>query len=176
LWSTPAVNVPMGAAKSAAVPLFADGGYYDATAPLIDAAKTSIRLCTYGMNVDPKDTSSKVTKLVNKLGAAVKRGVKVQVLLDTSPDFADIGNDINAGSAAYLKTLGCEVRSDPDTVITHAKFIVMDGVAVLGSNNWGYGGFQSYHEIGTRILDAKPVQGLADYFDKIWNDPKSSPM
>jgi hypothetical protein len=46
--------------------------------------------------------------------------------------------------------------------------LVADGVLVLGSNNWGYGGFQSYHEVGIKTSEVKVVQGIVDYFDKIW--------
>jgi phosphatidylserine/phosphatidylglycerophosphate/cardiolipin synthase-like enzyme len=170
LWKSPAVSAPMVTSpKSPDLPLYADGGYDNVVRPLVDGAKTSIQLCTYGMNVDPKDTKSPVTQLVNKLGAAVKRGVKVQVLLDLSPDSFETGNDINTDAAAYLKSLGCEVRSDPKEVITHAKFITIDGkTSVLGSNNWGYGGFEAYHEVGARISAPKAVSGLVDYFNGIW--------
>ncbi len=168
LWTKPTNHVAMPAGKSAVATLYADAGYAAVAGPLIDAAKSEIRLCTYGMNIDPNSTTSTVTLLADKLGKAVKRGVKVRVLLDQSGDWAEVGNDINAASAEYLKKLGATVYADPVNKITHAKFLVADQTVVLGSNNWGYGGFQNYHEVGLKTAEAKVVAGLVDYFDKIW--------
>ena len=168
LWSNSTINVAMPKGNSTVAPLYADGGYAAVAGPAIDAAKTRILLCTYGMNIDPANKTSPVTQLADKLGKAVKRGVQVRVLLDQSGDWAEVGNDINAASAEYLKTLGATVYADPVSTITHAKFLVADGVLVLGSNNWGYGGFQTYHEVGLKTSEVKVVQGIVDYFDKIW--------
>lgn len=168
LWSNATINVAMPKGSSTVAPLYADGGYAAVAGPAIDAAKTRILLCTYGMNIDPANKTSPVTQLADKIGKAVKRGVQVRVLLDLSGDWAEVGNDVNAASAGYLKGLGATVYADPVQTITHAKFLVADGVAVLGSNNWGYGGFQSYHEVGVKTAETKVVQGLVDFFDKIW--------
>ena len=168
LWSKPTVHIAMPTGKSKVLSLYADGGYAAVAGPAIDAAKTRILLCTYGMNIDPNSTTSSVTQLADKLGKAVKRGVEVRVLLDQSGDWAEVGNDINAASGEYLKKLGATVYSDPVDKITHAKFLVIDEAVILGSNNWGYGGFQNYHEVGLKTAESKVVGGLVDYFDKIW--------
>lgn len=168
LWSKPTVHIAMPAGKSKVLSLYADGGYAAVAGPAIDAAKAQILLCTYGMNIDPNSKTSEVTQLADKLGKAVKRGVKVRVLLDQSGDWAEVGNDINAASGEYLKKLGATVYADPVNKITHAKFLVVDEAVILGSNNWGYGGFQNYHEVGLKTAEAKIVAGLVDYFDKIW--------
>ena len=168
LYGNPTVSVPMPKASSKLVTLYADGGYFGVAAPLVDAAKQRILLCTYGMNIDQNSATAEVTQLAQKLGKAVARGVDVQVLLDQSADPTEIGNDINAASGSYLAKLGCKVRNDPGTVTTHAKFLIVDDALVLGSNNWGYGGFAGYHEIGAKTLETAPVQAAADYFGKIW--------
>ena len=174
LWAKPTVQVAMPTGKSTVAKLYADGGYASVAGPAIDAAKTRILLCTYGMNIDPGSTTSSVTLLADKLGKAVKRGVKILVLLDQSGDWAEIGNDINAASGEYLKKLGVTVYTDPVDKITHAKFLVVDDAVVLGSNNWGYGGFESYHEVGLKTSETKVVAGLVEYFEKIWT--ASSPL
>lgn len=168
LWTKPTVHVAMPSGKSTVAKLYADGGYAAVAGPAIDAATTRILLCTYGMNIDPNSSTSSVTLLAEKLGKAVKRGVKVRVLLDQSGDWAEVGNDINAASAEVLKKLGATVYADPVSKITHAKFLVVDDAVVLGSNNWGYGGFENYHEVGLKTAESKVVAGLVDYFDKIW--------
>ncbi len=169
LWADSSKNQAMPAGKSTVAQLYADSGYAAVLAPLVDAAKSRIWLCTYGMNLDPTNASSPVTQLVNKLAAAKKRGVQVRVALDQSGDWAELGNDINAASGAHLLKMGLDVRSDPKAVVTHAKFVVVDDALVLGSNNWGYGGMQSYHEIGCKTAHPATVAAQADYFEKLWN-------
>lgn len=168
LWTNPTVPVPIPKGTSKLVTLYADGGYFGLAAPLIDAAKSRIMLCVYGMNIDQSSATAEVTQLAKKLGAAVGRGVKVQVLLEQNADPLQIGNEINGASGSYLAKLGCKVRNDPGFVITHAKFLIVDNVLMLGTNNWGYGGFTAYHEIGAKTADAKLVQSAVDYFGKIW--------
>ncbi len=158
----------------ATIGIYADHQYATVVGPLIDAAKTRIILGTYGMNIDMTDSSADVTKTVKKLQAAVTRGVKVQTLLDLSPDGTAEGNDINAASGAILKGIGVEVRNDPASVITHAKYLIVDNDVVLGSNNWGYLGFVDDHELGVHTTDAKVLSGLVAYFQGIWS--QSTPL
>lgn len=180
LWKTPS-KAPIKIAwdASAAIALYGDGtddgkaGYAAVVGPLLDAAKTRVILVTYGMNVDLKDSGSPVTVAVKKLQAAVQRGVKVQALLDLTAGGTE-GNDVNAEAGSILKSLGVEVRNDPATTITHAKFLIVDDTVVLGTNNWGYMGFVLDHEVGLRSADAKLVQGLVSYFQGIWS--KSTPL
>ncbi len=163
LWNKPTAMKKVATSADPNVALYSDGGYKGVVQPLLQAAKTRILLCTYAMNVDDSDVKS----LLADVAAAVKRGVSVRVVLDQSPgDFGDPTLNIDAG--AYLKNLGAVVRNDPDTVITHAKFIVIDDTVVLGSNNWGHGGFVSYHEAGVKTKFAAAVTAVVAYFEKLW--------
>jgi phosphatidylserine/phosphatidylglycerophosphate/cardiolipin synthase-like enzyme len=164
LWDKPTTMTKVATGNDPNVAMYSDGGYKGVVQPLIQAAKSRILLCTYGMNTDDKD----VQAVLADVGAAVKRGVQVRVVLDVSP--ADYGGDptINADAGVYLKKLGADVRNDPGTVITHAKFLVVDDTAVLGSNNWGHGGFFSYHEAGVKTQFAAAVAALVAYFEKQW--------
>jgi phosphatidylserine/phosphatidylglycerophosphate/cardiolipin synthase-like enzyme len=164
--SSIAQTVTIGTSTAAAP--YADGGYASAVGTVLDNAKTRIDICTYSMNIDTGDKSSAVYKAVAKLEAAVKRGVKVRVIMDKSDYLEEDGAEYNNLAAAYLKTKGIEVRFDQPTVITHAKFVVTDDTLVLGSNNWGYGGFVDYHEAGIRTNDTKAIPAAAKYFDGIW--------
>lgn len=169
LWNSPSTSISMSSSKSSVATLYADGGYAALAGPAIDSAKTKIRMVTYGMNVDPKDSGSLVTQTVQKLGKAKGRGVDVQVLMDMGFDPTEVGADINQASADYMKTLGIHVRADPPAKITHAKFLMIDDkIVILGSNNWGYGGFSSYHEVGAKFSQPKPIADLSSYFDGIW--------
>jgi len=171
LWKTPKLNVSMPSGSTAVATLYADGGYAALAGAAIDSAKagSTIQLCTYGMNVDPSDTGSIVTKTVNKIGAAVKRGAKVQVVLDMSYEFGDGSESINQAAANYLKSLGADVKVANASQITHAKFLIVDNTVILGSNNWGYGGFVAYHEVGAKFSNNQAVSDLKAYFHNLWN-------
>lgn len=155
-------NVSIKTSTNAQVALYGDGGYAAVIAPLLKAAKTRIILCTYGMNTD----SSEITPSLDLLAAAAKRGVKIRAVLDQSADWGDPQVNLDAGKV--LAAFGAEVRNDPISVITHAKFLIIDDTVVMGSNNWGYGGFKGYHEVGVRTSTAKVVSQVVDYFEKLW--------
>ncbi len=171
LWKTPNLNVSMPSGSTSVATLYADGGYAALAGAALDAAKSgsTIQLCTYGMNVDPSDTGSVVTKTVGKIGAAVKRGVTVQVVLDMSYEPGDGSDSINQAAANYLKSLGADVKVASSAQVTHAKFLIVDNTVVLGSNNWGYGGFVSYHEVGAKFSNNQAVSDLKAYFSGLWN-------
>ena len=170
LWKTPNINVSMPSGGSTVATLYADGGFAALAGPMLDGAKSgsTILLCTYGMNVDPTDGSSMVTKTVNKIGAAVTRGAKVQVVLDMSYDAGDGSAAFNKAAGDYLKKLGCDVKIATAAKITHAKFMVVDNTVIMGSNNWGYGGFTSYHEVGAKFSGNQAVSDLKTYFGGLW--------
>ena len=164
LWTAPTTMKKVATSSDPNVAMYTEGSYKALVQPLIQAATTRILLCTYAMNTDDSD----VQAVLADVAAAVKRGVAVRAVLDLSP--ASDGGDptINADAGTYLKNLGVEVRNDPSTVITHAKFIVIDGTVLLGSNNWGYGGFVSYHEAGVKTQFAAAVTAVVAYFEQLW--------
>lgn len=164
LWLKPSAMKKVLTSNDPNVAMYSEGGYKALVQPLIQDAKTRILLCTYAMNTDDSD----VKAVLADIQAAVKRGVSVRTVLDVS-NFTD-GADptINADAGQYLKGLGVTVRNDPGDVTTHAKFIVIDDTVVLGSNNWGHGGFFSYHEAGVKTKFAGAVTAVVTYFEKLW--------
>ncbi len=145
-----------------------EGDYVPRAKTLLDAATRRVDLVVYGMNADPRYPDSEVNALINKMSAAFVRGVRVRVILETSAP--DLGvNTVNRQAADALKAAGVEVRLDPPSRITHAKVLLVDETAILGSNNWGYGGFTSYHEVGMTTSKPEVLQDLSTYFDAIWD-------
>ena len=134
---------------------------------MITGAKQAITMVTYGMNLNPKYPDSELYKLVGEMEKAVKRGVKVRVILEQADYNASV-NSLNKSAAADLKKRGILVRRDPLQRITHAKVLICDGEAIVGSNNWGYGGFTLYHEVGLKTSNAAVVGELKSYLDGIW--------
>ncbi len=144
-----------------------EGDYVPRAGALIDGATKRVQLVLYGMNADPKYPDSDVLALIKKLASASARGVDVRVVLETSQP--DLGvNAVNLQAATTLHAAGVPVRFDTPQVITHAKILVGDGEALLGSNNWGYGGFHLYHEVGMHTRVPEVVGALSAYCDRIW--------
>lgn len=151
-----------------------DGDYLGTARSLLDAAQRRIDLVVYAMNADPSYPDGDVNQLVRRLGAAQRRGVRVRVVLEIAA--SDFGvNEINRQAAAALRAEGVEVRFDPPGVITHAKVLAVDDQVVVGSNNWGYGGFRTYHEVGFATREPAVVASLAGYFDGIWASGTPAP-
>jgi phosphatidylserine/phosphatidylglycerophosphate/cardiolipin synthase-like enzyme len=149
------------------VPL-SDGDYVGRAGALIDGAQRRIALVVYGMNADPKYPASDVNDLIGRLSAAARRGVSVRVLLETAR--RDLGvNEVNRQAAQALRAAGIETRFDSPDEITHAKLLLVDDVAIVGSNNWGYGGFRTYHEVGMMTRVPSVVDKLTQYFDGLWS-------
>lgn len=146
-----------------------DGDYYKRANPLITGAKKSITMVTYGMNLDPKYPDSELYKLAKEMEKAVKRGVTVRVILEQANYNASV-NSLNKAAAKDLKGRGLKVRRDALERITHAKVLICDDQAILGSNNWGYGGFTLYHEVGLSTNSSQVVTELKTYLDTIWNN------
>lgn len=78
--------------------------------------------------------------IVDDLVSAAKRGVKVRVILDASPDRFNKGTAHNQQIAEYLKANGVEVLTYPpkNVNIDHVKLLVVDdNKALIGGMNWG---------------------------------------
>ncbi|MCL5773596.1 MAG: phosphatidylserine/phosphatidylglycerophosphate/cardiolipin synthase family protein, partial [Firmicutes bacterium] len=72
--------------------------------------------------------------------AAAKRGVKVRVILDQSPDRFRKGETHNQQIAGYLKANGVEVLTYPPNHVNidHVKLLIADdNKALIGGMNWG---------------------------------------
>ena len=168
IWEVPALRADPEPASTKSGTALADGDYVDHALALIDAAQDRVRLVVYGMNPDEKYPDSDVFRLIDALAAAKARGASVRVVLE----WADYGagvNEVNAHAVEVLSARGIDVRFDPPEIITHAKVLLADDEVILGSNNWGYGGFSLYHEVGLRSADPDLVSSMAVFCDSVWD-------
>ncbi len=172
LWAAPEKTpdlVPVGEPDIGLKRVLHYGDYVAVVTPMLDLAKERIDLLVYGYHLNPDYPDSDVHKLTALLVAAHKRGVEVRVILEIS-DYNEMLNEMNEAVANHLAAACIEVRFDPIDVISHAKLLLVDDTAVVGSNNWGHGGFHLYHEVGG-VTDAKAaVDKLSAYFDGIWSE------
>lgn len=172
LWADPNHDPATARAAGAnAIVPWLDGGYATLAAPAIDRATRRVDLIVYGLNLDPRFPDGPVARLAEELYAARRRGVPVRVLLERS-SWNDGLNTLNEAAAATLRASDVEVRfDDPDTV-THAKLLLTDDVAFVGTNNWGYNGLIVDHEAGVMIEATSATQpaltSLSAYFAARW--------
>lgn len=172
LWQDPGTRPAMTPVKTGLGQTLADGGYVDHVKELVQAASKEIMLVTYGMNADPKYPNGDVHTLIKELGKARARGLSVRVILEQANYTASV-NALNQEAAKVLAQQGIEVRRDSLSQITHAKVFIADDEVILGSNNWGHGGFNLYHEVGIRTRHATVVKELKQYLEGIWKQGAS---
>ena len=165
---TPASNAEIGLVKT-----HKSGDYVAAATPLLAEAKERIDLLVYGYSLNPKYPDSDVHKLTALNIEAHERGVKVRILLEAS-DYNDTLNELNQAVADHFGAACIPVRFDPLDTISHAKLLLVDGTAIVGSNNWGHGGFQLYQEVGAVTDSPAAVTTLSEYYDAIWDESSAA--
>lgn len=140
-----------------------DENYYPGVSNLINNAQESIHIAIFGGTYyeDPKEGNTDVGKLYDDLGAAVKRGVEVEIVFDQG------WNKITE-TAIELKSRGIKVSFDTKERTTHAKFWVIDGkIVVIGSTNWSHAALQKNHEANIIIYSEELASEYEDYFEDI---------
>lgn len=131
--------------------------YYTA----IDAAKDSIRI------INPYFTLNR--KLKRKLAAAVRRGVKVEIMLSTKSDIP-LTPDCGFYNAHKLMKKGCDIWLYTPG-FHHTKIIMVDGkFCTVGSANLNARSLNWDYEANAVIIDKPTTKQLNDLFDKEKND------
>ena len=170
LWADSAAEPELPAVESGAVKTIVNRQYFPEVMGLFNAATQRIRVVMYGINYSPKYAGSKVNQLVEALAAARARGVDVAVAIDLS-DYNGLLNKVNAPAKRFLADAGVAVFDDPAPTTTHAKLVVADGVAVVGSVNWGKDALENRNETCVAIRDPAVVEAFAAYFGRVAANP-----
>jgi len=102
--------------------------------------------------------------IARELGDAVKRGVKVRVIMEPR-----VEDSRKQKMFDTLTALGCDVRwASFSYKLTHAKFVVVDGVrALVGSINFSDSALNYNREAAVEMEGSK-VAELAAVFDGDW--------
>lgn len=90
------------------------------------------------------------------------RGVQVRVVLADTADFPD-----NLDTITTLEGQGVEVRV-LTSVDLHAKLILVDGVALIGSQNMSTTSLTDNREVGVAVTDSAAVSTIQTQFDADW--------
>jgi phosphatidylserine/phosphatidylglycerophosphate/cardiolipin synthase-like enzyme len=132
---------------------------------LFEGAQKTIDIEQFYLSTWPHEPMDDV---IDALGAAAKRGVRVRLLLDagmvrTYPRAAD----------SLAKVPGFAVRLvDYRRIaggVQHAKFFLVDGETVfLGSQNFDWRALKHIHELGVRIRDRRVTADFQQVFELDW--------
>ncbi|USX26016.1 phospholipase D-like domain-containing protein [Oxalobacteraceae bacterium OTU3CINTB1] len=134
---------------------------------MFDNAKTEIVI---GQFYAVNKPGSVFDKVVERLAAAGKRGVKIRFLLEQK----GIGlsekptlDQLRAIPNLELRVL--DFSKLTGNGIIHAKYMVVDGAtAFIGSQNFDWRSFEHIHETGLRITDPKLVGQVLAVFNQDW--------
>jgi phosphatidylserine/phosphatidylglycerophosphate/cardiolipin synthase-like enzyme len=121
----------------------------------IAAAQQSIRLQAYYL------TS---TTILSALRDAIKRGVKVEAILDR------VNARKKTASANYLRLAGAAVWIDQSVAIAHNKLMIIDGDEVIGGSFNYTRSAQDRNAENVTILDGRSI---AAAFDANWIQRRS---
>ncbi len=172
LRAAPDVSADLAEVRLPGLTVYFDRGFEPALMELLGSASRRIDLQMYGTSLYLDDSSSPSTRAFTALRTAAGRGVKVRVVLERAQDddFGRETNRRNRETAEYLRAGGCEVRFDRADVISHAKLVIVDETATVGSMNWGFGGFRRYHELNGVVTEERSVADLSRYFETLWEE------
>ncbi len=109
------------------------------------------------------------TTVRNAIGAAKQRGVTVRVILMNTSDQPE-----NADMATYCKNVGIPVKY-AEAFYLHAKLIISDGVAFVGSENMSPTSFAQNREVGALVFEPDPVVAIQQQFDADWASTTPAP-
>ena len=148
--------------------------YYPAVLKAIQNASKSISVCMYYISYTSAK-NSKVEQILSAMADAVKRGVKVEVVLDRGFEEGSAGDMSKKNIRAYsfLKKLGIPVYYDDVETLTHAKYFVIDEkIVIVGSFNLSENSLTSNREAGVQVDSKELAKEFLDEFSEI---PKCSP-
>jgi phosphatidylserine/phosphatidylglycerophosphate/cardiolipin synthase-like enzyme len=97
------------------------------------------------------------------------RGVAVRVLLANPADYED-----NVSTIATLRNAGIAVKT-ATTFDVHAKLIIADGKAFVGSQNMSSSALSLNREVGVVVFEPGPAQTAIDQFAADWTTATDPP-
>jgi hypothetical protein len=138
----------------------------------INAAQRSISVYCYLFALYPNRTASQTMQIAAALGAARKRGVSVEVVLDngaySNGDPIEAMQEDNRSAYEYLSGQGIDVFFDDAAATLHAKAIVIDSVtAIVGSANLSEAALNNNIEVSLLVRNRETSKALLAELGKI---------
>ncbi|MDF4004124.1 phospholipase D-like domain-containing protein [Luteibacter sp. PPL552] len=133
---------------------------------MVRGAKTHIDIAAFYLTNPPGGALAPIVDALKEQG---KRGVKVNLLLDSS-----FMHESQAAVDALRDAPGITIRQMPVKDMTggvlHVKFMEVDGQDVfVGSQNWDWRALQHIHEVGVRMRDARMGATFEAEFQHLWH-------
>lgn len=129
----------------------------------IKSAKTSVKIEMYVITAND---------IFNALESAIRRGVRVQVILEQHPY-----NMQAQANYAYetLTKMGADVQWAPSRfTFDHAKVMIIDdSYAIFGTSNLTYSGIAQNFEANVETYDPQIVKALLMIFNADWNNTQA---
>ena len=134
---------------------------------MFDSAKSEIVI---GQFYAVNKPGSVFEKVVERLEAAGKRGVKIRFLLEQKGvGLSEKPTLDQLRAIPNLELRFLDFSKVTGNGIIHAKYMVVDGVtAFVGSQNFDWRSFEHIHETGLRITDPKIVGQVLGVFNQDW--------
>jgi len=130
----------------------------------INKAQHTIYIVMYSAGYYPTHPEGPDRKVYGAMFDAVKRGVRVKIILDAS-DWNPNNTRKNEITANYLKEGGVEVYWDPPEITTHSKIVIVDTLlCIVGSTNWTYYAFAHNNESSLLIESRTLAERLTQFF------------
>ncbi|MBN1470261.1 MAG: hypothetical protein JW925_00645 [Syntrophaceae bacterium] len=133
----------------------------------IDEAQDEILISVFSFKAG-EHKKSYPDRVASHLAKAVKRGVKVLVVLEVTKDRSDTLNIQNRKSGKFLKEKGIKVFFDSPDKTTHTKLILIDQRLIfLGSHNFTQSALKYNNEISVLLDRPDLAKSVRNYILKI---------
>ena len=169
-----AADAAQPAMKAAAAPqlaaveakLLLDRDYFTALLDGVDRAQSEIFLSAYLFRTI-EDARGYPEAVLKRLLAAVRRGVRVDVVLERNRDADDLTRN-NAETAERLKRGGIRICMDAPDRVTHTKLVVIDRrYMLIGSHNLTQAALKFNHEASVWIDSAPLAEEALGYMKSL---------
>ncbi|WP_342114379.1 phospholipase D-like domain-containing protein [Pseudoduganella sp. OTU4001] len=144
-------------------------GPIEVWAELFDNAKSEICIGQFYVASVP---GAPFEKVIERLEAAGKRGVKIRFLIDKKgvSGLSEKATVERLRAIPNLEMRVLDVNQLTGNGIIHAKYLTVDRkIAFVGSQNFDWRAFTHIHETGLRITDAKVAGQVQAIFEQDWN-------
>jgi phosphatidylserine/phosphatidylglycerophosphate/cardiolipin synthase-like enzyme len=152
--------------------LLTNEDYFPALIKAIDEAQSEIFMSIFSFKTDVHKNSYP-DRILGHLAKAVKRGVNVKVILETTGRGDDELSAQNRQTGKLLEEKGVKVYFDSPRTTTHTKLIVIDErVVILGSHNLTQAALKYNNEISIMLTRPDLAKRARNYMLTIIKEAK----
>jgi len=152
--------------------LLTNEDYFPALLKAIDEAQSEIFMSIFSFKAGVHKNSYP-DRILERLAKAVKRGVKVTAILETTANRSDELNIQNRQTGKLLEEKGVKVYFDSTRQTTHTKLIVIDErLVLLGSHNLTQAALKYNNEISILLDRPDLAKRARNYMLKIIKEAK----